>query len=124
MQHQREYALTSVLDAARSSRALTDFDAEWLATLRSFFGVLRFAEWGVSMVCQYVSRFAINAQITNCALLQSFDDSHTQRIAEWTRDLETVHGGFGDYRRQWIEAPAFELAARVPRAGVRRTRLG
>ena len=109
VQHQREYALTSVLDAARSSRALTDFDAEWLATLRSFFGVLRFAEWGVSMVCQYVSRFAINAQITNCALLESFDElRHTQRIAEWTRDLETVHGGFGDYRRQWIEAPAFQ----------------
>lgn len=109
VQFERENSLSAVLEAARRTTALTDVDDEWLHALRSFFGALRFAEWGVSMACQYVSRFAISAAITNCALLQSFDElRHTQRIAEWTRDLETVHGGFADYRKHWMEAPTFQ----------------
>jgi Methane/Phenol/Toluene Hydroxylase len=109
IQYPRENALTAILDAARESRALTDVDDAWVQALREFFGALRFPEWGVSMACQYVSRFAITASITNCGLLQSFDElRHTQRIAEWTRDLETVHGGFGEYRKQWMEAELFQ----------------
>ena len=109
VQFQRENSLTSILDAARESRALTDVDDAWVEALRHVFGPLRFAEWGVSMACQYVARFAITAAITNCALLQSFDElRHTQRIAEWTRDLETLHGGFADYRRHWMEAETFQ----------------
>lgn len=109
VQSVREHALTAVLDAGRRSRALTDVDDAWVEALRGFFGALRFSEWGVSMACQYVSRFAIVASITNCALLQSFDElRHTQRIAEWTTELETVHGGFGDYRAHWMQAAAFQ----------------
>ena len=109
IQFQRDNALTAVLDAARESRALTDMDDAWVQVLRDVFGTLRFAEWGVSMACQYIARFAITAAITNCALLQSFDElRHTQRIAEWTRDLETAHGGFAGYRKQWMEAATFQ----------------
>jgi hypothetical protein len=109
VQSARESSLTAILDAGRGSRALTDVDDAWVDALRSFFPALRFSEWGVSMASQYVSRFAIVASITNCALLQSFDElRHTQRIAEWTTELETVHGGFGDYRKQWMEAEMFQ----------------
>jgi hypothetical protein len=70
---------------------------------------MRFAEWGVSMAHQYVGRFAISGLITNCALLQWFDElRHTQRIAEWTRDLDAAHGGFDDYRRRWLEEAMFQ----------------
>src|SRR6185436_6605532 len=65
VQSEREKALSAVLDAARHTRALTEMDAVWLETLRGFFGTLRFAEWGVSMTCQYVARFATSASITN-----------------------------------------------------------
>lgn len=109
VQSQREAALTTVLEGARDTGALRELDAEWLACLRSFFAPLRFAEWGVSMAQQYVSRFAISGLITNVALLQSFDElRHTQRIAEWSRDLDTEHGGFSDFRTQWIEEEMFQ----------------
>jgi hypothetical protein len=63
----------------------------------------------MSMASQYVARFAISGLITNTALLQCFDElRHTQRIAEWGRELETAYGGFADYRAQWLESPMFQ----------------
>jgi hypothetical protein len=109
VQSQRESALTTVLEAARDTAALRHLDEQWLNCLRMFFAPLRFTEWGVSMAMQYVSRFAISGLITNAALLQSFDElRHTQRIAEWSRDLETEHGGFSGYRAQWMDDEMFQ----------------
>lgn len=109
VQSEREASLEAVVVAARAERALDYLDPQWVEVLRMFFAPMRFAEWGVSMAHQYVGRFAISGLITNCALLQWFDElRHTQRIAEWSRDLDAAHGGFGDYRKQWLEASMFQ----------------
>jgi toluene monooxygenase system protein E len=109
IQSEREAALDAVLSAARAENAIRLLDEEWVAVLRLFFAPMRFAEWGISMAHQYVGRFAISGLIANCAALQWFDElRHTQRIAEWTRDLEAAHGGFADYRRQWLEDELFQ----------------
>jgi hypothetical protein len=109
VQSEREASLEAVIVAARAENALSYLDPEWIEVLRLFFAPMRFAEWGVSMAHQYVGRFAISGLITNCALLQWFDElRHTQRIAEWTRDLDAAHGGFDDYRRRWLEEAMFQ----------------
>ena len=96
MQSERESALETVIEAARAERAVRYLDPEWVETLRMFFAPMRFAEWGISMAHQYVGRFSISGLITNPSVLQVFDElRHTQRIAEWTHDLEAEHGGFG-----------------------------
>ena len=106
MQSERESALESVIEAARAERAVRYLDPEWVETLRMFFAPMRFAEWGISMAHQYVGRFSISSLITNPSVLQVFDElRHTQRIAEWTHDLEAEHGGFGGYRTQWLRRP-------------------
>ncbi len=109
VQSEREAALEAVLAAARSEHAVRYLDPEWVETLRMFFAPMRFAEWGISMAHQYVGRFSISSLVTNPSILQVFDElRHTQRIAEWTHDLETEHGGFGGYRAQWLEDPMFQ----------------
>jgi hypothetical protein len=109
VQSEREAALEAVLNAARAESAVAYLDPEWVEALRTVFAPLRFAEWGVCMAQQYVARFAISGLIANCAVLQVFDElRHVQTIAEWTRELEAAHGGFADYRRQWIEEDLFQ----------------
>ena len=109
MQSERESALETVIEAARAERAVRYLDPEWVETLRMFFAPMRFAEWGISMAHQYVGRFSISSLITNPSILQVFDElRHTQRIAEWTHDLEAEHGGFGGYRTQWLNDPMFQ----------------
>jgi toluene monooxygenase system protein E len=109
IQSEREAALETVITAARAERAVRYLDPEWVETLRMFFAPMRFAEWGISMAHQYVSRFSISSLITNPSVLQVFDElRHTQRIAEWTNDLEAEHGGFGGYRTQWLQDPMFQ----------------
>ncbi len=109
VQSEREAALEMVIQAARAEHAVRYLDPEWVETLRMFFAPMRFAEWGISMAHQYVGRFAISSLITNPSILQVFDElRHTQRIAEWTHDLEAEHGGFGGYRAQWLQDPMFQ----------------
>ncbi len=109
LQSESEAALEAVITAARAERAVRYLDPEWVEALRMFFAPMRFAEWGISMAHQYVGRFAISSLIANPAMLQAFDElRHTQRIAEWTHDLDAEHGGFGDYRVQWIQDPMFQ----------------
>jgi toluene monooxygenase system protein E len=108
-QSQSEQALESVFDASRATDSLRHIDPEWVNALRGFLPSMRFAEWGVSMAHQYVGRFAISGLIANCAVLQSFDElRHTQRIAEISRELDRVHGGFGGYRETWMSDPMFQ----------------
>ena len=109
VQSEREQALEAVLMGARASGAVGRLDAKWVDILRSFFPALRFSEWGVSIMHQYVARFSISGLIANCSVLQVFDElRHTQRIAEWTRELESAHGGFSGYRAQWMEDKLFQ----------------
>jgi hypothetical protein len=109
LQSEREAGLELVITAARKERAVRYLDPEWVETLRMFFAPMRFAEWGISMAHQYVGRFAISSLVTNPSVLQVFDElRHTQRIAEWTHDLEAEHGGFGGYRTQWLQDPMFQ----------------
>jgi toluene monooxygenase system protein E len=109
LQSERESALEAVITAARAENAVRYLDPVWVETLRLFFAPMRFAEWGVSMAHQYVGRFSISSLITNPSILQVFDElRHTQRIAEWTNDLEQEHGGFGGYREQWLRDPMFQ----------------
>lgn len=88
-----------------------EFSPAYVDFLRRFFPPLRYSKWARVQAMQFVIRFVPSSPVDAAVAFQAFDELRaTQRIIRRTLELSDRFDGFDDFRRCWLEEPAWQPA--------------
>jgi hypothetical protein len=100
-------SLDAAFDFALRTQALTKIDAARIDWLREVVPVLQYPEWGLCVIHQHVTRFALSSWIAGATEFQMFDEfGHAQVFGRLSIVLGEAHGGFDNGRELWMTKPS------------------
>lgn len=114
-QAESDSAVTAGFDfARRRGSLLTQLDPGWTDQLREVLPALQFPEWGLCVIHQHVTRFALSSFIAGATEFQMFDEMrHAQLFARLTLTFDEHFGDFDRGKELWLHAEHFQPLRRV-----------
>lgn len=108
-QARAERAVQTAFAFAEETGQLESVDAERVARLRELLGALQYPAWGLCVLHQYTTRFALSSWIAGATEFMMFDElRHAQLYGRLTLAYEEAHGGFDNGDSVWLESPRFQ----------------
>jgi methane monooxygenase component A beta chain/propane monooxygenase small subunit len=103
-QAKAERAVSTAFKFAADSGQLAQVDPEHVALMRSVVGALQYPDWGLCVVHQHATRFALSSWIAGATEFMMFDElRHAQLYARVGLAYGEVHEGFDDPRQGWMD---------------------
>jgi methane monooxygenase component A beta chain/propane monooxygenase small subunit len=113
-QNKAERAVHEAFEFASASGQLRDVDAGHVGAVRAVVGALHFPDWGLCMVHQHATRFALSSWVAGATEFMMFDElRHAQLYGRVALAYEEHHGGFDQGREQWMTDERFQPLRRV-----------
>jgi hypothetical protein len=113
-QARAERAVQTAFAFAEETGQLEAVDAERVAGLRELLAAMQYPAWGLCVLHQYTTRFALSSWIAGATEFMMFDElRHAQLYARLTLAYEEAHGGFDQGDAVWLESPRFQPLRRV-----------
>jgi methane monooxygenase component A beta chain/propane monooxygenase small subunit len=103
-QAKAERAVSTAFKFAADSGQLAQVDPEHVDLMRSVVGALQYPDWGLCVVHQHATRFALSSWIAGATEFMMFDElRHAQLYARLALAYGEVHEGFDDPRQGWMD---------------------
>ena len=107
-------AVETAFDFARKDVQLADIDPARVAHLQAVLGPLQYADWGLCVVHQQTTRFALSSWIAGATCFMMFDDlRHAQLYGRLAIAYGEHHDGFDNPRPAWMEQERFQPTRRI-----------
>lgn len=107
-------ATEAAFDFAAGDGQLESVDPARVALMREVLGVLQYPDWGLCVVHQQTTRFALSSWVAGATCFMMFDDlRHAQLYGRLAIAYGEHHDGFDDPRPAWIEQPRFQPTRRI-----------
>jgi hypothetical protein len=107
-------AVETAFDFADKDGQLAAVGPARVALLRQVVGALQYPDWGLCVVHQQTTRFALSSWIAGATCFMMFDDlRHAQLYGHLALAYGAHFEGFDDPRPAWTEHPRFQSARRV-----------
>jgi hypothetical protein len=89
-------------------------DPHRVELMREVVGPLQYADWGLCIVHQHSTRFALSSWIAGATSFMMFDElRHAQMYGRLALAYGEHHAGFDDPRPAWMDAPRFQPTRRL-----------
>jgi Methane/Phenol/Toluene Hydroxylase len=99
---------------AEDDRQLASVNPARVALLRDVLGALQYPDWGLCVVHQHTTRFALSSWIAGASSFVMFDElRHAQLYGRLALAYGGHHQGFDDPRPVWMNAPRFQPTRRI-----------
>jgi len=109
LQAKAQNVTNTALDFATEEGMIAGVDPAQVARLRELLPALQYPEWGLCVLHQHTTRFALSSWIAGATVFMMFDElRHAQLYGQLTLAYEDVHGGFDQGERLWKEAQRFQ----------------
>ena len=113
-QARAERAVQTAFAFAEDTGQLEAVDAERVARLRELLGAMQYPAWGLCVLHQYTTRFALSSWIAGATEFMMFDElRHAQLYGRLTLAYQEARGGFDKGDSVWLESPRFQPLRRV-----------
>jgi hypothetical protein len=115
-QAKADHAVSTAFEFAASDRSISRVDKEHVEQIRGFLGTLGFTDWGLCILHQHATRFALSSWLAGAAQFVMFDQlRHAQLYGRLNLAYGEAHEGFGDGRgrEQWLDEPRFQPVRRL-----------
>ena len=113
-QAKAERAVQEAFEFAEEGGQIRQVDAGHAGFMRGIIGALQYPDWGLCVLHQHTTRFALSSWIAGATEFMMFDElRHAQLYGRLTLAYEQAHAGFGDGHALWMEHPRFQPARRL-----------
>lgn len=113
-QAKADRAVSTAFDFAAESGQLESVDSARVERLRGLLPGTQFADWGLCIVHQHTTRFALSSWVAGATDVMMFDElRHAQLYGRLTLNYDEVHGGFDRGQEVWLSEPRFQGSRRV-----------
>ena len=113
-QNKAERAVHEAFAFASASGQLRDVDAGHVDAVRAVVGALHFPDWGLCMVHQHATRFALSSWVAGATEFMMFDElRHAQLYGRVGLAYEEHHAGFDEGHEQWMTDERFQPLRRL-----------
>lgn len=113
-QAKAERAVSTAFQFAEDSAQLTQVDSEHVSLMRNLVSALQYPDWGLCMVHQHTTRFALSSWIAGATEFMMFDElRHAQLYGRLTLAYGEHYEGFDDPRQQWMDDDRFQPTRRL-----------
>jgi hypothetical protein len=113
-QAKAERAVSTAFQFAEESDQLAQADGEHVALMRDLVGVLQYPDWGLCVVHQHTTRFALSSWIAGATEFMMFDElRHAQLYGRLALAYGEHYDGFDDPRHQWMDDERFQPTRRL-----------
>lgn len=109
LQSKADRAVHVAFDFANEDGMLAGVDSEHVERMRELIGALQYPEWGLCMLHQHATRFALSSWIAGATEFMMFDElRHAQLYGRLALAYGEAHGGFGAGHEQWMSSSRFQ----------------
>jgi hypothetical protein len=113
-QAKAERAVQEAFEFAQEAGQIRQVDAGHVDFMRNIIGALQYPDWGLCVLHQHTTRFALSSWIAGATEFMMFDElRHAQLYGRLTLAYEEAHGGFGNGNALWMEHPRFQPTRRL-----------
>lgn len=113
-QAKSERAVQTVFEFAQESGQMSQVGDDHVALMKSLIGGLQYPEWGLCMVHQHATRFAMSSWIAGATEFMMFDElRHAQLYGRVALAYSESHEGFDEGQSQWMEDDRFQPTRRL-----------
>jgi len=113
-QAKAERAVSTAFRYAEESGQLASAEPSHVAEMRELVSALQYPDWGLCMLHQHVTRFAMSSWIAGATQFMMFDElRHAQLYGRLAIAYGDHHEGFGDPHQSWMGAPRFQPARKL-----------
>ena len=113
-QARNDRSVSTAFRYAEESSQLATVDTEHVDLMRRIVGSLQYPDWGLCMLHQHITRFAMSSWIAGATSFMMFDElRHAQLYGRLAITYGESYEGFDDPRRGWMEDPIFQPMRRV-----------
>lgn len=113
-QARNDRSVATAFRYAEESGQLATVDPEHVERMRRLVGALQYPDWGLCMLHQHITRFAMSSWIAGASSFMMFDElRHAQLYGRLAINYGEAHEGFDDPRPAWMEDPVFQPTRRV-----------
>ena len=113
-QARADRSVSTAFRFAEESDQLAQVDPEHLELMRRVVGALQYPDWGLCMLHQHITRFAMSSWIAGASSFMMFDElRHAQLYGRLALTYGEVYEGFEDPRPPWMEYPEFQGVRRL-----------
>lgn len=107
-------SVATAFDFAQKDKQLAGVDPARVDLLRNIVGVLQYPDWGLCIVNQLTTRFALSSWIAGATSFAMFDElRHAQLYGRLALAYSEHHDGFDDPRPAWMESARFQPTRRI-----------
>jgi hypothetical protein len=113
-QSKAERSVHEAFDFAADSKQLSEVDPRHVDAIREVLGAAHFSDWGLCMVHQQATRFALSSWVAGATAFMMFDElRHAQLYGRLALAYEEHYSGFDAGHEQWMCDPRFQPLRRV-----------
>jgi hypothetical protein len=113
-QARNDRSVSTAFRYAEESGQLATVDTEHVQLMRRVVGALQYPDWGLCMLHQHITRFAMSSWIAGATSFIMFDElRHAQLYGRLAISYGEVFEGFDDPRAGWLEDPILQPMRRV-----------
>ena len=113
-QAKAEQAVSTAFQFASESGQLSQVDSDHVTLMRDLVGSLQYPDWGLCMLHQHTTRFALSSWIAGATEFMMFDElRHAQLYGRLALAYAEYHDGFDDPQPNWMEAERFQPTRRL-----------
>lgn len=113
-QARNDRSVSTAFRYAEESGQLSTVDTQHVELMKRVVGALQYPDWGLCMVHQHVTRFAMSSWIAGATSFMMFDElRHAQFYGRLAITYGEIYEGFDDPRRGWLEDPILQPVRRV-----------
>lgn len=113
-QAKAERAVRTAFEIAEEGAQLQSVAPDRVERLRGILPALRYPDWGLCMLHQHATRFALSSWVAGATDFMMFDElRHAQLYGRLALAYEEAHGGFDDAGDLWMSGVGLQPARRL-----------
>ena len=113
-QSRADRAVSTAFRFAKESRQLARVSPEHVERMRMLAGPLQYPHWGLCVVHQHTTRFAMSSWIAGGTSFQMFDElRHAQLHGRLALEYSEIYEGFEDPNPTWMSEPILQPTRRL-----------
>lgn len=113
-QSRADRAVSTAFRFAKESGQLAKVTPEHVARMRMLAGPLQYPHWGLCVVHQHTTRFAMSSWIAGATCFQMFDElRHAQLHGRLALEYSEIYEGFEDPNPTWMNEPILQATRRL-----------
>lgn len=113
-QSRADRAVSTVFRFAKESGQLARVSPEHVARMRILAGPLQYPHWGLCVVHQHTTRFAMSSWIAGATSFQMFDElRHAQLHGRLALEYSEIYEGFEDPNPTWMSEPSLQATRKL-----------